>query len=376
MNTKEIREIKRRLRPDFQNINHIYGCYVSEKKEIISEFNLPVSMMMEDEKEKYLGVFKKALSGQLGKNLNNLSFATKDVSEGEDYKLLYRLRETELKDSTLLKQFYEKVISALSYETNYIILTGYDAYDVPSRHKDGSLSGSDSENMFRYFICAICPVTMTKAQLTYIPEELLFKNKGTDFVISNPDLGFMFPAFDDRSTNLYGCLYYTKNTRDSNDAFVQTVFHAEAPMPAVTQKETFQSILQETLETECSLEIVKTIQNGIMETINANKEMHEADIPTITKNDIVDILTENGVEEGRVTAFSEAYDQEFGAGTELAAKNLVNTSRMEIKAPDIVIHINSARSDLVEAKTVGESKYLMIRLDETVELNGLEFIIS
>jgi len=147
-------------------------------------------------------------------------------------------------------------------------------------------------------------------------------------------------------------------------------------MPAVAQKETFQSILRETLEKDCSLDVVKTIQNGILETINTNKEMHDADIPTVTKNDIVDLLSENGVEEEHITAFAEAYDEEFGVGTELAAKNLVSTTKMEIKAPDIIIHINSARSDLVEAKTVGESKYLMIRLGESVECNGLEFIIS
>ena len=76
MNEKEVAEIRRRFRPDKSNITHIRGCYVNDKREIVSEFDQSLTLMPQEEGEKMLTLLKRALSGTLGKNLVDITFAT------------------------------------------------------------------------------------------------------------------------------------------------------------------------------------------------------------------------------------------------------------------------------------------------------------
>jgi hypothetical protein len=76
MNTREIGEIRRHIRRDRSNMTAIYGCYVNENKEIISEFRQSTGMMSENEAEKYFAHLKRVLSGTVGKNLIDIRFQT------------------------------------------------------------------------------------------------------------------------------------------------------------------------------------------------------------------------------------------------------------------------------------------------------------
>ena len=59
MNEKEIAEIRRRFRPDKNNITHVRGCYVNEKREIVSEFDPSLALMSQEESEKFLAILKR-----------------------------------------------------------------------------------------------------------------------------------------------------------------------------------------------------------------------------------------------------------------------------------------------------------------------------
>ena len=56
MNDKEIGELRRHLRRDRSNMTSIYGCYVNDNKEIISEFSQSLGIMPEIESEKYFSL--------------------------------------------------------------------------------------------------------------------------------------------------------------------------------------------------------------------------------------------------------------------------------------------------------------------------------
>ena len=88
MNEKEIGEIRRRVRRDRSNMTAIYGCYVSAKNEIITEFSESVGLMSENEAERYFGIMKRVLSGGLGKNLIDITFRTAQVADSPEHKLL------------------------------------------------------------------------------------------------------------------------------------------------------------------------------------------------------------------------------------------------------------------------------------------------
>ena len=220
MNFKEIGEIRRRVRRDRSNMTEIFGCYVNAQKEIVTTFSQSVGIMPENEAEKYFGVMKKVLSGGIGKNLIDIAFQTSQVADSPEHKLLMQLRETGLKNEDVRMEFFRKVIASVTIEENYLILIGCDSYDVPFKSKDDTVQTDVSDETYTYLLCAICPVKQTKANLCYEPESKDFHDGGMAHIVSAPELGFLFPAFDGRATNIYNSWVYTRNTKLSHQAFI------------------------------------------------------------------------------------------------------------------------------------------------------------
>jgi len=376
MNEREVSELRRRFRPDKSNITKICGCYVSDKGEILTQFTTSISLMLDDEKEKVLAVLKKALSGTLGKNLLDISFPTKQVVEGAEHRLLKTLRDSHLEDTAAAEQFYEKVISTVSMETNYLILLAFDAYDVPFKGKDGGRFDEGSDQVFNYIVCSICPVKLSKSGLSFHAQQQEFHNSKTEWIVSAPELGFLFPAFDDRSTNLYGALTYTRNIADNHQEFVETIFGAEPPMAAGAQKETFQSILGNALDTDCSIKVVQAVHAQLSDMILEHKESRDKEPLVISKPEVNHMLQTCGLSEERVKAFDEQFDESFGKHADLSPKNLVDTNKFHLSTPDVKIQIAPDKRDLVETRVLGGVKYILIRAEEGVEVNGVPISIG
>lgn len=376
MNEKEIAEIRRRFRPEKSNISNVRGCYVNEKGEIVSEFNQSIATMPEDEAEKFLSILKRTLSGTLSKNLIDIEFLTQQVVEGEEHKHLMTLRDSHLKDEEAIHAFFEKVIRSVTMEDNYLILLAYDTYDIPYRSKDGERQDDASSEVFSYILCSICPVKMTKPALSYYAYENEFRSRNVDWLVSPPELGFLFPAFDDRCANIYNALYYTRNTAENHTGFIDTIFNSAIPMPAEVQKETFQEILGSTLEDECDFKIVQAVHGELQGMIEEHKVNKEEAPLMISKGTVKHILKAHGVSDERVTAFEEQFDTQFGAEMNLSPKNIVDTKQIEVTVPDVKIHVNPNRENLVETRIIDGTKYILIRADEGVELNGVPVHIS
>ncbi len=376
MNDKEIAEIRRRYKAEKTGISRIRGAYVNEKREIISELDQSVAMMTETEADEILSLLKKALSGKVDTNLIDIHFTTQQVMESPEHKLLCNLRETALSDEELIHQFYKKIIDSLAIEGNYMILLAYDCYDVFSYRKDGA-KDEDSTEMFRYILCAICPIKMAKPTLSYYVRENCFRNVVADSVISPPALGFMFPSFDNRSTNLYGALYYTHATDNSHKEFTDAIFNAgELPMPATEQKETFRSVLADAAGDSCSLAVVRSVHAQIHQAMEEHKISKEPEPLTVDKYAIRDMLEFCGVPEENVEKFEQKFDKGFGQNAALAPRNLVETGKFEVRTPDVVIKVDPAHTDLVETRIIDGVKYVLIRADGGVEVNGIDVKIE
>lgn len=375
MNEREISEIRRRFKPDKCNISQVRGCYVNDKGEILTQFTQSVNLMLEDEKEKVLAVLKKSLSGTLGKNLTDISFPTKQVMEGKEHKLLMALR-TNLQDDEAAEQFFETVTKTVSMETNYLILLASDAYDVPYKGKDGGDFAEGSDQVFRYILCSICPVKLSKSALSFHSQDQAFHNSKTDWIVGAPELGFLFPAFDDRSTNLYGALAYTRNTADNHEAFVEAIFGTQAPMAAAHQQECFQSMLGDALEEDCSMEVVQSVHAQISEMIQIHKESKEKEPLLISKPEMEHVLKTCGVQEERIKAFNEEFDDAFGDHADVSPRNLVNPKQFHVVTPDVKIQVAPDKRDLIETRVLGGVKYILIRAEEGVEVNGVNISIT
>ena len=372
---KEIGEIRRHLRRDRSNITAIYGCYVNDNKEIISEFRQSTGLMPENESDKYFALLRRTLSGSLGKNLIDITFKTSQVADSPEHKLLMGLRESQLKDEELLQEFYKKIIDNVVMEGNYLILLSCDSYDVPFKSKDDSFQKDNSDEVYKYILCTICPVKQTKANLHYVPEEKLFHDGAMNQMVSAPALGFLFPAFDNRSTNIYNALYYTHEVKNSQDTLIEAIFNTPVPKPAFEQKKSFEALLTTSLGEECSLDVVQTVHDQLCQRIELHKESKVPEPLMISKEDVKEVLTSCGVSEDHLAKFSVDYDEVFGLEADLHPRNIIDDKHFELKTPDVVIKVDPARSDLIETRIIGGVKYIMICADEDVEVNGVSINI-
>ena len=376
MNEREVSELRRRLRPEKNNITHICGCFVNEKREVVSLFSQSLTMMPQEEAEAYLSLLKRTLSGGLGKNLIDISFTTRQVADSDEHRLLMALRDSELRDREVVQTFCRKVIDSLTMEGGYLILLARDVYDVPHRSDDGERQDDQSDEVFTYLVCAICPVKAAKPTLSYSMDENVFHTREGGWVAAAPEAGFLFPAFDQRATNLYNALYYSKDTADSHPELVDALFRTQPPMPAAVQKETFQAILGDTLAEECSYEAVQSVHDSLRSRIEAHKESRSPDPLTVSREDLRDVLRDSGVSEDHVSFFEQRYEAAFGPDTDLSPKNLVDDRQFEIKTPDVTIKVNPDRSDLIETRVINGTRYILICADEGVEVNGVPIRID
>ena len=376
MNEKEIGEIRRRTRRDRSNMTAVYGCYVNTQKEIIAEFRQSVGMMPENESEKYFAIFKRTLSGGLGKNLLDITFRTSQVAGSPEHKLLMDLRESRLDNKDARFALYRKIIDAVGLQENYLILLGQESYDVPFKSKDGDTQAGTSAEVFTYFLCAICPVKEAKASLRYVAENKEFHDGGLAQVVWAPEIGFMFPAFDNRATNIYNALFYTHSSKLGHDELIESLFGVRAPKCADDQKKSFGAVLMTALQEDCSMEIVQSVHDNLHQSIQMHKESKVADPLLIGKEEIGMALQECAVDENARAKFNVAFDEAFGHDAQLYPQNLINHNKLEIKTPDVIIKVNPERSDLVETRVIGGVKYILICADENVEVNGVNVYIK
>ena len=373
MSEKELREIKRRFRPDKSNIPNIVGCFINSSGQIISRFNQSILLAESDESEELLSVMKKTLSGSLGTNLNDIEFSTRDVLEGEEHKLLTALRDSHLKDEAALSSFYEKIAESVHMESNYVVLLANDIYDVYTKENDEE---SGSSTTFSYVVCSICPLKDSDAGLFFRESDKLFHSVSANAILTRPVLGFMFPTFDDRMANIYHALYYTKDISSANPEFVSRIFGKEAPMPPKVQKSAFSYCVSTALGDECSFDVVKSVSAQIAEMVEEHKEMKIPEPLTLTKATVKTLLSNCGVEEKTLDKVGEKMDESYGQNAELMPKNIVTTTRLDIAMPDIKVSVKKDKMHLVSTQIIDGKKYVMIEATEGVEVNGIPISIT
>ena len=370
MNLKEVSELRRRFRMDRNAISRIYGCFVNSSREIVSYIDESMGILPQDEAEKYLNLLKKALSGKLGKNLIDIIFSTEQVADSDEHRLLMALRDSELKDGEIREEFYQKVIESLDLgDSNYLILLAHDTYDVPHKNKNDEMDADASDAVFAYVVCCVCPVKERKAALGFFPGDNEFHSCAGQ-IVAAPELGFLFPAFDDRAANIYNALFYSRKADEIHQEVIDSVFHTTAPMSAVEQKEAFQNALSEALGDACNMELIQSIHDRLRDQIEQHKESHDPEPLEISVSDAAAILRDNGVEEEKILAFRDNCSAQLGDGATLNPANLIDSSRFEVKTADATISVDPEHSYLVETRIIDGRKYLLIPADDDIEVNG------
>ena len=369
MNKKETLEIRKLFTQESSCLSRICVCYVDFNKEKVCSFQDAFLSLPKDEALKYYDLFKSTLSGTIGKQLLNMEFPTNQEFQGGTQEFLLQLRNSELKDDALNQAFYDKVIQAFDYAENYYIILIYGAYDVPGRSTDGAEMYDASEEVYPFLLCSICPVNRSKGGLSYLSESNCIGERVRDWIVEAPMKGFLFPAFNDRSADIHNVLYYTKNPEDSHPELIEQVLGSVTPMSPVNQKETFQSILMNTLGEDADYEVVSNIHENLNEMIAETK--NNPDPLTLSKHEVKNLLEISGVPSQELQDFDHTYEEIAGSKTALIASNLTNTKKLSIETPDIIIKVNSDRTDLIQTQYINGRQCFVITVDDHVEINGM-----
>ncbi|MDD7740152.1 MAG: DUF4317 domain-containing protein [Fusicatenibacter sp.] len=369
MNKKELTELKKLFTPTNCAVTRICGCYVDAEKNVKTKLKEAFLSLEEEEMFKYFKIFRSTLSGTIGKNLLNMEFPLEQEAEGGTQEFLLKLRNSQLKDEELIDDFYRKVMEDYLYPENYYIILIHGSYDVPGRASDNLDMEDASDYVYEFLLCSICPVKLDKPGLCYNVSSNTIENRVQDWIVGAPETGFLFPAFNDRNTDIHSLLYFTKNGELSQSEFLDHFLGCSAPLSAKSQKETFQTLIEETLDSACDFSTVMNIQENLNELLEERAEDPEPLV--LEKQDVKRLLADSGVSDEHLEDFDSLYENVTDEKTSFLAANVASTRSYEIKTPDVVIKVSPEKAQLIETRVIDGIPYILIEAADEVEINGI-----
>lgn len=313
MNKKEVAEIKRRLKKESCTIQHMCGCYVDAEKNKLVTFSQKFLNLEEDEFYKYLEIAGKALSGTLGNNLLELEFPIDEEAVGGRQQILMALRASKLEDDALLDTYYDLIIDSYDYVGNYLITLYYDVYDVPLKGTD-ELAMDESDEVYEYLLCCICPVALSKPGLGYLEGEHRIGARIRDWVVGPTDTAFLFPAFNGRATDIHSTLVYTKNAKEPHAEFWANGLGCGTKRTATQKRDAFENMVVQTLgpDDEDTKDTVLDVQQNLNDFILVEKEKVDKDEPIVLDGEMItEILTDAGISEPKAEKITASYESFF-----------------------------------------------------------------
>lgn len=330
MNKKEVLELKRRFKKEAATFTRVSGCYVDGNHNKVCKFGNTFLNLEEDEFYKYLEIANKALSGTIGNNLLELKFPIEEEEVGGRQHILMALRASKLEDENLLDTFYDLVIDTYDHAGNYLIVLFHDAYDVMSRTSDNN-NLDESEEVYEYLICAICPVDLSKPGLGFLEEEHRIGPRVRDWVVGAVDTAFLFPAFNDRSTDIHSTLFYTKNTKEPHSEFMANGLGCGIERTATEQKIAFHSIVRNVLgaEDEHTDDVLLDLQQNLSDMIDEYAETHDddEDVFLLDKEVVTKLLADSEISEEKAAKIEKSVDEAFGEKPP-AAENVIDSKAL------------------------------------------------
>ena len=407
MDKKDVLELRRRLKGDKCNINRMAGCYVDGTKEKVVKLNESFLNLETEEFEKFLEIARKTLGGTIGNNILELAFPLEEEGAGGRQQFFNGLKASGLTNEELLDTFYDMVIKGYHFDGNYLILVFHDVYDIMTRTSD-NLKLDESEEVYEYILAAVCPVTLSKPGLGYISDENRIGARIRDWVVGAPDLGFLYPAFDNRSADIHRVDYFVKDAKDSHPDFIEDVLGCGAKRTKTEKQKTFCAIVKSAYrhDEDKGEKVLMEIEDSL------NLRLQEEDGASLSApveiNDAVlkEVLNENEIEEEPARHIIENVKKEFSE-EEVNADDLIDSKALNAYAAvkrerELVKEVESLRSELskqdqhsgdgalmdplldvelrvseeleseISARWIDDKKYIMIPLEEgaNIKVNG------
>ena len=369
MNKKELTELRRLYKPETSAISRIAGCYVDGEKNKKAVFKEMLFALNEEDVFKYLEILKRGISGSLGRSIVNVEFPLSSEGDGSMHQRLMRLRNTQLEDDAELEGFYDALIESFEMSGNYLILLSLAAYDIPGKTADDMLLEDASDEVYRFLQCVICPVELSKSALSYDEASREFSHRIRDWVVEMPAYALLFPAFNDRSTDIHAMLLYSKNAKDLRGEMIQNLFGCTVPLPACEQKNTFAAMLESSLGDELKLDAVREINENLIQM----KEETEDDkaVIEIGAGELKYLMKDIDISDERMDDVMESYSQ-LTRESPILLDNVVSRKVFEVKTESVTVRAAADKSYLVSEQVIDGKRCIVVDIDgEQVEVNGV-----
>ena len=373
MTKKDINELKKRFTKNGCSFTKMAGCYVDSEKNKIVNIHETFLNLDEEEMFKYLDIAKKTLSGTVHNNLLSLDFPREEEESGGRQQFLMGLRENKLKNQDMIDVFLDRIIETYDYAGNYLILVFHDVYDVMTKTSDNQ-EVDESEEVYEYLLCAICPVTLSKAALGYRADEHRIGSRIRDWVVGAPETGFDFPAFNERSTDIHSVIFYTRNTKEPHKELMEEFLGCPAKRTATIQKTVFENMVQQVVDEypEASEATLMDIQSDLHDLVEQQEAEGKNEELVLDTNLLQNVMMDNGVPEPVVQGIERAYEEEF-AKEPPVVESLVDKKTLEANAK--LRQQQALNNEIKALKTTIEEKNAVIEEKEAIiEQKDLDLI--
>lgn len=370
MDKKGVNEIRRLFDKNDCRVDRMYGCYVDEKKQRIAELKDSFHSLQDEELFKYCEIFKKAVSGRIGRTLFNMEFPLAEEREGGHQTALLALLRSGLKDEALVEELFQRIIDSYRSAEKYLILLVHGVYDIPGRTSDNMGLDDGSEDVYSFLELSVCPVELLRDGLCYDAAEQAFFSRTEDWGVQKPEVGLLYPAFNDRSTDLHAALWYAKNEKSRHDELAEELLGMELPRPESAEKDVFREVIEISLGENCDFENVKRVNEAVNQLAEAGKEAGEPAL--IEKHDIRRILYDNGADEETIERFDEVYEELIGEDTQpLLADNIAESKKLTIQSDHLKLDVKPESAELIETRVIEGREYFLIPVTDNVTVNGI-----
>lgn len=390
MDKKSIGELRRRLKKDSCTFTKMCGCYVDDEKNKVLYMDEIFLNLEDEEYYKYLEIAKKILSTNIGNNILELNFPLEEEKPGGHQQFLLGLKKSGLKDEGLLHTFYDMIIDKYDALGNYLILLFHDVYDVMTKTSDNNKL-DESEEVYEYIICAICPMILSKPGLGYHKTDKRIGTLNREWMVGMPETGFVFPAFNDRSSDIHSVLMYTADSKNPHRELIQDILGCHEKLTFAQKQDVLCDMVSDITAEEELKEIMQSVNIELAQISDAEPET------TVSEENIKSALEYAGIEENKATQIGKEYisaiqkedlpllgdiipNQAVKAVKDNNEKILLKEEIKELNrkiaevnhmGSDIIIKVNEDKKEHIRKETIGGELCLVIPVsdEDSIKIN-------
>lgn len=391
MDKKSIGELRRRLKKDSCTFTKMCGCYVNDSKNKVIKLDEIFLNLEDEEYYKYLEIAKKVLSTNVGNNILELDFPLEEEQPGGHQQFLLGIKKSGLKDQGLLDAFYDMVIEKYDSLGNYLILLFHDVYDVMTKTTDNNKL-DESEEVYEYIICAICPMILSKPGLGYNKSDMRIGTLNREWMVGMPETGFIFPAFKERSSDIHSVLMYTADSKNPHNELIQDILGCREKLTFVQKQNVLCDMVSDVTSEDDLKEVMESVNIELAQISDLEPET------VVNEENIKSALTYAGIEENKADKIGKEYisaidkdelpllgdiipnkavkavkdnNEKVRLKEEIKELNRKIAQAYDTEGSDIIIKVNDEKRELIRQEDIDGETYLVIPIsqNDSIKIN-------